>query len=255
MKRSQEDRKYRPVVAFILTLTFTGNVLAADKTIVQTAVDAGSFNTLAAALEAADLVDALQGDGPFTVFAPTDDAFAQLPPETLESLLKPENKTQLVSILKYHVVSGRVGSADVVKLSGATTLNGQRVDIKASSGEVTVGGARVTQTDIVCSNGIIHVIDRVLMPQMRQQVANPRQMIEQAIAKGAPLYNAGHVSACASLYMTTAKKMLALEDSGMCAQSTHTLQAAVKSAEACQCVDTRAWTLRHAMDVVYASLR
>ena len=132
--------------------------------IVDTAVAAGSFNTLAAALDAADLIDALKGDGPFTVFAPTDEAFAKLPAGTVETLLKPENKDQLISILTYHVVPGKVKAKKVVKLSAAETLNGQRVDIKVEDGSVMIDGATVTATDIMASNGIIHVIDNVILP-------------------------------------------------------------------------------------------
>lgn len=137
---------------------------AEEKNIVETAVGAGSFKTLAAALEAGGLVDALQGKGPFTVFAPTDEAFAKLPEGTVASLLKPENKDQLVGILKYHVVSGSVMAKDVVNLSGAQTLQGQRLDIQVSGDSVNVDQANVVKTDIKCSNGVIHVIDRVLLP-------------------------------------------------------------------------------------------
>jgi transforming growth factor-beta-induced protein len=133
--------------------------------IVEAAVGAGSFKTLAAALQAADLVDALQGEGPFTVFAPTDEAFAKLPAGTVENLLKPENKGQLVKILTYHVVKGNVKAADVVKLKSATTLQGGEVSIKVSDGKVQVNGANVTSTDLECSNGVIHVIDSVILPK------------------------------------------------------------------------------------------
>ncbi len=133
--------------------------------IVDTAVAAGSFKTLAAALKAAGLVDTLKGAGPFTVFAPTDEAFAKLPAGTVENLLKPENKAQLASVLTYHVVSGRVTSSDVVKLTTAATVNGQRVDILAKNGEVTLDGkSKVVKADIACSNGVIHVIDSVILP-------------------------------------------------------------------------------------------
>ena len=132
--------------------------------VVETAVAAGSFNTLAKALEAADLVDALKGKGPFTVFAPTDDAFAKLPAGTLEGLLKPEKKADLQSILKYHVVSGKVMAADVVKLKSADTLQGKKLTIKVQDGTVMVDKATVTKTDIQCSNGVIHVIDSVVLP-------------------------------------------------------------------------------------------
>ena len=136
-----------------------------DKDIVETAVAAGEFTTLATALQAAGLVETLKGDGPFTVFAPTDTAFAALPEGTLESLLKPENKEQLVSILTYHVVPGKVTSGDVVKLDSATTVNGQSVAIEASGGKVTVDGATITAVDIAASNGVIHVIDQVILPE------------------------------------------------------------------------------------------
>ncbi|WP_308909365.1 fasciclin domain-containing protein [Pseudokordiimonas caeni] len=135
---------------------------AAD--IVDTAVSAGSFNTLVAAVKAAGLVDTLKGDGPFTVFAPTDAAFAALPAGTVEDLLKPENKAKLTAILTYHVVPGKVMSTDIAgkKLSPAT-VEGSTVDIDATSG-VMVDGANVTTADVVADNGVIHVIDKVIMP-------------------------------------------------------------------------------------------
>ncbi|MEJ2127463.1 MAG: fasciclin domain-containing protein [Woeseiaceae bacterium] len=136
----------------------------ASKDIVDTAVAAGQFETLAAALVAADLVDTLKSDGPFTVFAPTDEAFAKLPEGTVESLLKPENRDQLVAILTYHVVPGEVLAADVVKLSEATTVNGQSVEIQVADNGVRIDNANVIATDIDASNGVIHVIDTVILP-------------------------------------------------------------------------------------------
>jgi transforming growth factor-beta-induced protein len=134
------------------------------KDIVDTAVEAGSFGTLAAALQAAGLVDTLKGEGPFTVFAPTDEAFAKLPEGTVEELLKPENKAKLQSILTYHVVAGKVGSGDVVKLDSAKTVNGKEAKISVSDGKVMIDSAQVIKTDIEASNGIIHVIDSVILP-------------------------------------------------------------------------------------------
>lgn len=151
-------------LALAATTSFGTAVFAADKDIVDTAVAAGSFKTLAAALGAADLVGALKGAGPFTVFAPTDAAFAKLPAGTVEGLLKPENKAKLASILTYHVVSGKVMAADVVKIKGAVSLNGQRVDVKVDGKTVSFDGAKVETTDIACSNGVIHVIDSVILP-------------------------------------------------------------------------------------------
>ena len=150
-------------VAFGLTLGIAA-AQAADKDIVDTAVEAGQFETLAAALRAAGLVDTLKGSGPFTVFAPTDEAFAKLPAGTVENLLKPENKDQLTAILTYHVVPGEVMAADVVKLDEAKTVNGATLDVTASGGKVMINEANVTATDIAASNGVIHVIDSVILP-------------------------------------------------------------------------------------------
>ncbi len=150
------------VAAITLALgTVSSTAFSGD--IVDTAVENGSFKTLVAAVQAAGLVDELKSEGPFTVFAPTDEAFAKLPKGTVASLLKPENKDQLVAILTYHAVAGRVPASQVVGLSGATTLNGQRVDISTADG-VKVDGANVVATDVECSNGIIHVIDSVILP-------------------------------------------------------------------------------------------
>jgi uncharacterized surface protein with fasciclin (FAS1) repeats len=133
--------------------------------IVDTAVAAGAFGTLAAAVTKAGLVETLKGKGPFTVFAPTDAAFAKLPAGTLENLLKPESKAKLTAILTYHVVSGKVMAKDVLHLSSAKTVNGQELKIASRGGKVMVDNATVSQTDIDCSNGVIHVIDAVLLPK------------------------------------------------------------------------------------------
>jgi len=151
------------LLACAAALAFTSTAApAAD--IVDTAV-AAKFNTLVAAVKAAGLVDTLKGPGPFTVFAPTDAAFAKLPAGTLENLLKPENKEQLQNILKYHVVPGKVMAEDVVKLTSAKTAEGQSIAIKTMNGKVMVDNAHVTKTDIVTSNGVIHVIDTVILPK------------------------------------------------------------------------------------------
>ncbi len=144
--------------------------------IVDTAVAAGSFKTLAAALQAAGLVDALKGKGPFTVFAPTDEAFAKLPKGTVEELLKPENKAKLQAILKYHVVSGAVLAKDV-KPGAVATLDGQRIDITTKDGKVMIDKATVTKTDIIAGNGVIHVIDSVILP-------SDKTIVQTAVAAG-----------------------------------------------------------------------
>ena len=137
----------------------------AQKDIVDTAVAAGNFNTLATALQAAGLADTLKGNGPFTVFAPTDEAFGKLPPGTVESLLKPENKEKLKAILLYHVVSGNVTAAQVAQLNSAKTINGQNLKLKVDDGTVMVNDAKVVKADVLASNGVIHVIDTVLLPK------------------------------------------------------------------------------------------
>ncbi len=158
---------FTPAVAGDCSKTCSGAALAAEGRqgdIVATALAAGNFKTLATALQAAGLVETLKGEGPFTVFAPTDEAFAKLPREVLADLLKPENKSKLADVLTYHVVAGKVLAADVVKLKNAATVNGQRVDIRVVEGTVSIDGAKVTKTDIACSNGVIHVIDTVIVP-------------------------------------------------------------------------------------------
>ena len=145
-------------------LAIPHSALAAnDKTIVSVASEAGKFKTLVAAVKAAGLVDTLNGDGPFTVFAPTDEAFAKLPAGAVEDLLKPENKEKLKAVLTYHVLPGKIMAADV-KTSDVDTVNGKKVAVKANDGGVTVGGAKVVKADVGASNGVIHVIDTVLLP-------------------------------------------------------------------------------------------
>jgi len=138
---------------------------AQGRDIVDTAVAAGQFKTLAAALQAAGLVDTLKGAGPFTVFAPTDEAFAKLPKGTVEDLLKPENKAKLTAVLTYHVVPGKVAAADVVKVKEAKTVQGGSLKVNAAGGKVMIDNATVVKADIAASNGIIHVIDTVVLPK------------------------------------------------------------------------------------------
>lgn len=156
----------RMLAALTLSLVLGSSAIAADKTIVETAAGNESFSTLVAAVKAADLVEVLSSEGPFTVFAPTDEAFAKLPEGTLETLLKPENKETLVKILTYHVVPGKVMAADVVELDGeqVETAAGAKATISVAGSTVMVDKAKVVKTDIECSNGVIHVIDAVILP-------------------------------------------------------------------------------------------
>ena len=161
--------KTKYFIITIVTIFLSTTALIAGshtkKDIVDTAVGAGSFNTLVAAVQAADLVDTLKSEGPFTVFAPTDDAFAKLPAGTVEDLLKPENKDKLKAILTYHVVSGKYMAKDVATMKMAETVNGQSFMISMDAGTVMVDKAKVVQADVECSNGVIHVIDTVILPK------------------------------------------------------------------------------------------
>jgi transforming growth factor-beta-induced protein len=156
----------------------------AQPDIIEAAVADGRFTTLAAALEAAGLIDALQGEGPFTVFAPTDEAFNALPDGTVETLLQPENLDQLTAILLYHVVEGKVMASDVVNLNSAATLQGQELAISVMNGRVMVDSAEVIITDIEVSNGVIHVIDAVLLPESEAEETAPQTIVDIAVADG-----------------------------------------------------------------------
>ena len=155
---------FAAALILLATDVFAGNYGKKESDIVDTAVAAGSFNTLAAALEAGGLVGTLKSDGPYTVFAPTDEAFAKLPDGTVEMLLLAENKDKLVEILTYHVVAGKVTAAEVVTLESATTANGSDVAIRVVDETVFINDSRVVATDISASNGVIHVVDTVILP-------------------------------------------------------------------------------------------
>lgn len=159
-------RHYFAAVALVALVALATPAFAAEKDIVDTAVAAGSFKTLVTAVKAAGLVDTLKGDGPFTVLAPTDEAFAKLPAGTVETLLKPENKDKLVALLTYHVIPARAMAADVVKLDGKTvkSVQGSPIKVEVEGKSVMVNDAKVVKADIACSNGVIHVIDTVIMP-------------------------------------------------------------------------------------------
>jgi uncharacterized surface protein with fasciclin (FAS1) repeats len=156
----------RQFLASLFVLAIAAPAFAADKDIVDTAVEAGQFKTLVAAVKAAGLVDTLKGEGPFTVLAPTDEAFKKLPAGTVESLLKPENKDKLIAILTYHVIPAKAMAADVVKLDGKSvkTVQGSSVKIDVEGKTVMIENAKVIKADIACSNGVIHVIDTVILP-------------------------------------------------------------------------------------------
>ncbi|MEM0897150.1 MAG: fasciclin domain-containing protein [Verrucomicrobiota bacterium] len=240
----------------LLSLVLATNVAAADrKDIVDTAVGAGSFKTLAAALGAAGLVDTLKGDGPFTVFAPTDEAFAKLPEGTVESLLKPENKDQLVDILTYHVVSGEVPFSVAAGLDKAEALNKKSIAVSVTGGTLTLNESKVIENDIPCTNGIIHVIDTVLLPPApeRKTSQTASDLIKTAISKGARLYNHGQHEASAAIYQVTAKALMTMPEGSVSGADRSHLEKAMKMCAGSHCATTNAWTMRHALDRVLAS--
>ncbi len=229
-------------------------MLPADKNLVETADAAGTFKTLLTAAKAAGLADALTGDGPLTVFAPNDAAFAKLPEGTVANLLKPENKSQLVAILKYHVVSGRVYSDAAVAAGKAATLQGQPVEITVSGGAAMVNSAKLLATDLDASNGVIHVVDSVLMPPADKTGAVEKKMqkIEHAVATGSKLFNNGHHAECAKVYTSTMHELL---QSDMPASIAAPLKRSLESASHISCPTSRSWAMRHALTHAYTQMQ
>jgi len=242
-------------------------LLPESGTIVEVANSAGSFGTLLAAANAAGLVPTLSGEGPLTVFAPTDEAFLALPKGTVASLLKPENKSKLAEILKYHVVAGRVYSEDALSLPAAPTVAGPSIAITPTDGGANINTARLLQTDIDASNGVIHVIDRVLLPsdapktgtvKAAKPAVDPRNaaitLMHNAINEGAPVFNAGHHGQCADIYMQALQSVssmpgLAMPES-LRNQVNHTLSVCPRMSSSTD----RAWTLRRQMDKLMTEL-
>lgn len=218
-----------------------------------TAQSAGQFNTLLAAVGAAGLADVLAGDGPFTVFAPTDEAFAALPEGTVATLLKPENKQQLVDILKYHVISGRVYDTDAVAAKRAETLLGRGVNIGLNAEGINVNEAKIVARNIDASNGVIHVIDQVLIPSSlsSQEVMNT---LNSAVERGAPVYNAGQHGQCCEIYMRTMSDIMAAGINNADAHTMSMIQQTVNRAKNTHSMTERAWVLREGIDSLYARM-
>lgn len=224
-------------------------ILPTDKSIVATASEAGSFGTLLAAAKAAGLAGVLDKDGPFTVFAPTDEAFAKLPEGTVEALLKPENLDKLANILKYHVVSGRVYSDQAVKAKSAKTLEGSAIQIRVTDAGAMINDSKLITTDLDASNGVIHVIDAVLLPPAKQ--ASARDVLYGAVSEGVVMFNAGHHAACADLYQQTLQGLMS---TNMDVSMKLHMHSVLTSAKNQQCPTERAWTLRRGIDQMFVSL-
>ncbi|MEM7217992.1 MAG: fasciclin domain-containing protein [Pseudomonadota bacterium] len=240
------------VVAIALpSLVFAGHGKRADN-IVETAVAAGQFDTLVAAAKAAGLADALSGDGPLTVFAPTDAAFGALPAGTIASLLEPANRDQLAEILKYHVVSGRVGSDALADGVSVETLAGANVSFSATEQGFNINNARIVSTDIDASNGVIHVIDRVIMPPQRMSRVGASQRIMDAIERGVPKFNHGNSMATVAIYSEAAQQLIAEADLNRTERMR--LERGLRTSEDAASSRESAWQLRYALDDVSASL-
>lgn len=223
-------------------------------TIPETAVKAGTFNTLVAAVGAAGLGEVLGGKGPFTVFAPTDEAFTKLPAGTVETLLKPENKQKLIDILKYHVVAGRVYDDQAVKATRATTLLGRSVRIGFSAAGIKVNDSTVVAKNIDASNGVIHVIDEVLLPSGGVTPSEALATLTGAINRGVPVFNAGDAKQCADIYASTLNQLM---DSGIEGADQHTVamvKNSIGSSMSMQSDTDRAWALRGTVDRLFNRL-
>ena len=225
-------------------------LLPNQSTALSNAYQAGNFSTLLAAIGIANLNDVLNGPGPFTVFAPTDDAFAALPAGTVDQLLQPENRDQLIDLLKYHVVPGRVYDDMAVKAGRARSLSGSSLDIGLSANGLSVNQAKVLAKNIEASNGLIHVIDQVLMPSKmsRRQVMTS---LNDAIDRGVPVFNAGHHQRCCEIYMDA---MTTIKDSGIDSMDDHSMilvEQTIEKAKRTHNSTNRAWVLRRGMDQLY----
>ena len=216
--------------------------------IVDVAKSAGQISTLLAALDAAGLTHTIADDGPFTVFAPTDEAFSHLPAGMVESLLRPENRGRLQAILKYHVVSGRVYADQALEAQRAPTLEGAPIRFRIANGGVQVNDSRVTATDIQASNGVVHVIDAVLLPpEMPPGQKEARELLDLAIERGVPLFNRGQTEACAAIYEVAATALLQMGDA-IPQEARRELQRSLRDSRQTHDMSDRAWALREALD-------
>ena len=231
------------------------NASRPTNTIPRVAKTAGQFMTLLAAVEAAGLTETLMGRGPLTLFAPTDDAFKRLPGGTVEELLKPQNREKLVTILTYHVVAGRVTADQARGLRSAETVAKETVRLSESDGQLRVNDATVRIADIPASNGLIHVIDPVLLPPDRSAATVPASgerakavsLVDYAIDRGAPLYNDGQPAATVAVYETAINALLLLNADGLSADDRRALNAALRDGRGASTKD-RAFALRRALD-------
>ena len=248
--------------AALAALTTTFPLTAQEPDIVDTAVAAGSFKTLVAAVGAAELTDVLRSEGPFTVFAPTDEAFEALPEGTVENLLRPENKAELARILKYHVVAGRVTAAGAAAAGSAKSLIDQELEVRIADGQLKVGSAAIVTNDIETSNGIIHVIDAVLLPAGEPAVteemgpaAKAEQVLLLAIERGVPLFNEDQIAACCAVYEIAVRSVLELGGANLPEEALASLRTGLADAAEASNDRSVAWALRYGMNGAVQALR
>ena len=238
---------------FFLSLLLVGASLSAKAdNIVNVASNAGNFNTLLKAAVEAGLANTLSEDGPFTVFAPTDSAFEKLPDEVIISLLKKENKDKLVSILKFHVISG-IYPSDKLPLLPLKTLNGQDVNFKVDDGDIFINGAKVLKANIKASNGIIHVIDGVLTPPKTISKASAKGIIVRGIQMGVPQFNHGNHSACADIYEISLRSLLMLPDAKLSESNRKLVSKSLLRLSEMDSSTEKAWEARSTFDKLMLS--
>ena len=261
-------KKQLKYTLFILTgmLTLSApNLKAADKNIVDTAMAAGDFKILSKALEITGLNEGLKGKGSFTVFAPTDEAFMRLPKGTLQTLLKPENKDQLTKVLRYHVIPGSVDGATAVTLKDAKTLNGEKVTVQFKNAALYINQSRVTATDIVATNGVIHVVDNVLIPKdispkksvkinVTGKNAVSEKILMDAIGVGVDLFNAGNEKACESVYKIAVMAVLEIKPKAIDKDLFTKITKTLTKVESEDNIRANAWSLRRAIDAMLVKL-
>lgn len=266
IRRSARLRRALLPAASLLCLSVSP-VAAQRGDIPTVARSAGQFATLVTALEAAGLTSTLRGNGPFTVFAPTDEAFRKLPAGTVENLLKPENVEQLRSILLYHVVPGRVTASQARRLNSASTVEGRSVRIRSEGSTLRINSAAVLRADVPATNGVIHVIDEVLLPPDRVSADEPdrtsdaraadaraaRELLGLAVRRGAPLFNDGNVEATAAIYEVAARSVLALGNR-VDGTARRALERGLRDADRERDQEEKAWVLRRAIDDADRSL-
>lgn len=242
--------------ATLLVLTLTTPAFAGHHgkkmDVVDTAAAAGTFETLIAAAKAAGLVDALKSDGPLTVFAPTDEAFGALPAGTIKTLLMPENKDQLATILQYHVVAGDLGSSALADGARLETLAGIDAVISETESGFNIENARIVKTDIDVSNGVIHVIDRVILPPAQMSRADSARAIGAAIDKGVPMFNHGNAQGTIALYKSVSERLM--REGSLTVEERARLEVGLMEAASTTSARTSAWKLRYSLDDVNDSL-